>query len=138
MGREADRSPRWMMETIRCHKCGIDKPPQAFIVHRKTVDCIGNTCQDCQVTRTSNQKIRANVDKQRWRAKQIGAVNTLTSDQWIDKLRSSGGYCYYCRTYVGVELLTIDHIVALDNGGANAIENVIPACWNCNLHKSTS
>lgn len=48
----------------------------------------------------------------------------------------SRGYCWYC----GIELLpfstfTIDHVVALANGGSNNLENLVPCCKTCNSRK---
>lgn len=136
--RQSDLSYKWQLPSLLCPKCQTEKPHAAFIVHRKTSDCLGNTCIDCRSPRTAAQKTQAIIIQQRWRAKRAGVVSTLTLEEWVDKLKASDGFCQYCSAYIGIELLTIDHIIALDNGGANSIDNVAPVCWKCNVHKATS
>lgn len=52
--------------------------------------------------------------------------------------KRAGGLCEYCHTiekwqYV---LFTIDHIVALAQGGSDGFENLALACFHCNRRKS--
>ena len=43
--------------------------------------------------------------------------------------------CAYCG--VKPKELTIDHVVPLARGGGHTSENLVPACWSCNLAKAT-
>lgn len=135
--RQSDRSPKWDQSTIRCYRCEIEKPIEAFIIQRTIGPMVTSTCAECRTPRSVIDKIRAAANTQRYRARGRGSVNTLTSAQWTGKLAASNGFCYLCHTYVGIENLTIDHIVALNKGGENTIENVEPACWPCNHRKYT-
>jgi 5-methylcytosine-specific restriction endonuclease McrA len=135
MSREADKSHKWTKTSILCHKCSVEYPPSAFIVHRITGDFIGNTCQRCQVVKSGIARIRATVSGERQRAIRRGVVSTLTADEWIERLDRSQGVCSYCGVNVGIDKLTIDHIIPLGSGGQNTIDNVTPACWPCNLNK---
>ena len=49
-------------------------------------------------------------------------------------------YCCYCLTQPEVTgvLLTIDHIIPEVLGGPTVLENLCPACWECNLAKRTT
>jgi 5-methylcytosine-specific restriction enzyme A len=71
------------------------------------------------------------------RAKKMGARDTLTTAQWIEKLRLSQGYCHYCTQFVGCQNLTLDHMMPITCGGDNSVENVVPVCRSCNSRKGT-
>jgi len=75
----------------------------------------------------------------------------LTTDSDIRRrvLAKTGGHCYLCwRQYTTSEAkesssprlyfskLQIDHVIALDKFGPNAISNYMPACARCNRIKS--
>lgn len=54
----------------------------------------------------------------------------------------SGRVCYYCGVGVSRHApqyhtvkTTIDHIVALKHGGTNSKENLVTACFTCNIRK---
>lgn len=44
--------------------------------------------------------------------------------------------CQYCGDHPPKVILHIDHIVAVANGGASSIDNLVTACDGCNLGKS--
>lgn len=47
--------------------------------------------------------------------------------------RSYGGECYWCGLALGVESITIDHIVPVSKGGLlDSSSNVVAACRSCN------
>jgi hypothetical protein len=43
--------------------------------------------------------------------------------------------CQYCGAHPPSVILHVDHILAVANGGANSIDNLITACQPCNLGK---
>ena len=49
----------------------------------------------------------------------------------------ANGYCVYCGGFIELNSadLTFDHKLALANGGANAIGNIVVACRSCNSAK---
>ncbi|MGW3012990.1 HNH endonuclease [Streptomyces sp. NPDC001219] len=55
---------------------------------------------------------------------------------WIRKavLTSAGGWCTYCGS-MGVRAEVVDHVVPLEQGGADDISNLVPACRACNASK---
>lgn len=70
----------------------------------------------------------------RRRARVAGATGSFTQKEWTDLIAAFGGRCGYC----GEErVLQPDHRVPLFCGGANTIENIIPACGPCNQSKGT-
>jgi 5-methylcytosine-specific restriction endonuclease McrA len=63
---------------------------------------------------------------------------------WLPSLiRQQGGRCYYCRVPIVAadiardrrRLATLDHYIALANGGKNCRENLVAACCDCNHAK---
>ena len=65
-------------------------------------------------------------------ARKYGAVDTLTTFEWLSILREYDGECAYCSD----PFESLDHVVAFANGGANTAENVVPACMPCNQSKN--
>jgi len=51
------------------------------------------------------------------------------------KAQIQKGECHFCHQLVGVENLTMDHVVPLARGGKSTRGNVVPACTACNRHK---
>lgn len=43
--------------------------------------------------------------------------------------------CYYCKKDTPLENRTVDHKIALANGGKHIAENLVMACWSCNCSK---
>ena len=55
-----------------------------------------------------------------------------SEDEWVERLAWFGGGCAYCDT---TENIVRDHILALANGGDDAISNIQPLCISCNSRK---
>lgn len=54
---------------------------------------------------------------------------------------STGGLCFYCQKQLGpcenrLHRWEIDHLDPWAKGGSNDIGNLVPACFDCNKHKS--
>ena len=47
------------------------------------------------------------------------------------------GHCAYCGEYIRYEDMQVDHVMPLRKGGADSIDNMLPACRSCNHYKST-
>lgn len=47
------------------------------------------------------------------------------------------GHCAYCGQEISFEEMQVDHVEPLRKGGADAKENMLPACRSCNHYKST-
>jgi hypothetical protein len=68
------------------------------------------------------------------RARKQGASETdLTIDDWNAILDVYDHRCAYCRHFD--KPLTQDHVLALANGGTHSVDNIVPACINCNSSK---
>lgn len=84
----------------------------------------------------SMKKAKRQVSYARTRSKKMGiTVNTLTVEQWVNALHSSGGVCHYCRQQVGEGALTPDHVKSLEKYGDNSIDNIVVACLPCQHSK---
>jgi 5-methylcytosine-specific restriction endonuclease McrA len=75
----------------------------------------------------------AAVWQQRRRARWAGIEDTLTEQQWLEMIDVFDRRCGYCGRYL--HSVTVDHVVPISAGGANSVDNVIPACKPCNSRK---
>jgi 5-methylcytosine-specific restriction endonuclease McrA len=73
----------------------------------------------------------------RRRARKLLAPGSHTEQEWQFLKRYYGYKCLCCgKTEPNIQL-TRDHIVPLEAGGSDAIENIQPLCARCNSRKST-
>lgn len=64
----------------------------------------------------------------------------ITLQQWNELLEIYNHRCVYCGIHEIVlnvlgQKLTIDHVIPLSRGGEHSIENIVPACGECNSKK---
>lgn len=59
---------------------------------------------------------------------------TITTKE-LQEMRRSAKSCHYCGSENNP--LTVDHVVAIANGGKHQRENIVFACRSCNCKKST-
>ena len=63
------------------------------------------------------------------------ANGQYTAEEWQATLTAHAGCCHWCkRPITGTP--HADHVIPLSKGGANTIENIVPACATCNSRKS--
>ena len=67
-----------------------------------------------------------------YRARARAAEGQFTSAEWRALVESYEGKCAYCGRLGPLE---VDHRTPLSRGGTNSIDNVLPACGNCNRKK---
>ena len=67
-----------------------------------------------------------------YRARARAAEGQFTSAEWQALVERNDGKCAYCG---GLGPLEVDHRTPLSRGGTNSIDNVLPACGNCNRKK---
>ena len=63
------------------------------------------------------------------------AIATHTRKEWADKVRSTPEECRYCLVPMSLFNMVKDHMIAIEIGGSDGIDNVQPICWECNLSK---
>lgn len=56
----------------------------------------------------------------------------------FEVFKRDGFTCQYCGAHPPKVILHVDHIVAVKNGGANDIDNLVTSCLPCNLGKSAT
>lgn len=64
--------------------------------------------------------------------KRRAATGNYTVEQWATSLEYFEYQCAYCGE---AHNLTVDHVKAISQGGANYVYNLIPACGSCNASK---
>jgi 5-methylcytosine-specific restriction endonuclease McrA len=70
--------------------------------------------------------------EQAYRARKIAAPGSFTGAEWLELVARWGNVCAY-RGEPGP--LEPDHRLPLARGGTNFIDNILPACRNCNAQK---
>lgn len=85
--------------------------------------------------RTENQDRVRQYDSKK-RAIRKGAIGSdkISASQWAEKLRAHQYTCFYCLS--NKKKLTMDHVDPLSKGGRHHIDNVVPACADCNNRKN--
>lgn len=71
--------------------------------------------------------------KARYRSRLLNAKGSFTDREWEDRKIQFRNRCAYCGKKS--KRLTPDHYVPLSKGGTNFIENIVPACPQCNRSK---
>jgi 5-methylcytosine-specific restriction endonuclease McrA len=72
----------------------------------------------------------------------VKAMSNVNGSNWIRKAKRYAIYardnfsCCYCGTcFDSVKGLSLDHVVARENGGGNEATNLVTACISCNSRK---
>ncbi len=78
-----------------------------------------------------NPRFYADRERDR-RARKLGTKGRHTKDEWDKLVVEFGHRCAYCLSPAD---LTEDHLVPLARGGSDFIENILPACRQCNEAK---
>ena len=60
----------------------------------------------------------------------------LRKTRWWQR-KTAPGNCYYCGSHVGINALTMDHLIPLSRGGRSTKDNLVPCCKDCNNKKRT-
>lgn len=72
------------------------------------------------------------VIRMRYRVRRKNASGDFTAEEWETLCEKYGRKCLACGKR---RKLTVDHVVALSNGGTNDISNIQPLCGPCNSSK---
>lgn len=57
----------------------------------------------------------------------------IDDNSWLTCLTFFGGACAYCGGTAA--RLTADHLIPKSAGGADSVDNIVPACEECNSEK---
>lgn len=75
---------------------------------------------------------KANTRNHRRRSRERGASGVHTTAEWLALCEWFGSKCLICGA---IERLTRDHVIPLNCGGSNGIDNLQPLCHSCNGSK---
>jgi hypothetical protein len=59
-----------------------------------------------------------------------------TRQEWLRKFQQCGSCCHYCEKPLTIDTATKDHQTPTCRGGSDAIDNIVPACLDCNQRKA--
>ncbi|MEU5361150.1 HNH endonuclease [Streptomyces albidoflavus] len=96
-----------------------------------------------QITRSVERRradpaIQREANNRRRARKAAATVKPFTTAELHAAWDEAGFYaCYWCDCdFTDSVKMHVDHLVPLDRGGAHAVENLVPACSDCNLSKN--
>ena len=120
-----------------------------YCIQDNVIPCEFNDCCDYRkkYLRAFGRKQRHAI--RRWKKKNNGTEwpDDIEYLPYTDLISLSKVYlmtgfkCWYCGKKMGVgeghsdDLCTIDHRIAIINGGSNSIDNIVLCCWDCNKRK---
>lgn len=81
----------------------------------------------------ANNKEKVNADTHKRRARLKGGGGTYTRAEWNALLDRYNHTCPACGS-TGIRL-TVDHVVPIQLGGSNTVDNLQPLCKSCNSRK---
>ena len=85
--------------------------------------------------RKNNPEKQRFIEKRR-RSRKANAEGSHTLQEWILLKREYGNMCVYCqKPETAKEKLTQDHILSLNKGGSDYIQNMQSLCFSCNASK---
>ena len=91
--------------------------------------------------RINNPHINFNSNNRR-RQKEENQGDGITKEQWFEMMNFFDWKCAYSGEYIGGDnkdkIRTIDHIIALDNGGEHEVWNCVPCYASYNYSKHTN
>lgn len=61
----------------------------------------------------------------------------LTPAERMTVYNKCNGHCAYCGCELEYKDMQADHVEALQRGGADTLDNMLPACRSCNHYKSS-
>nr|WP_290224315.1 HNH endonuclease signature motif containing protein [Trichocoleus desertorum] len=87
-----------------------------------------------KIWRTSprGRLIRRQLEQKREAIKKLNHQVSYTPEQQQSILEAFSNCCAYCAS---PEVLTLDHFIAIANGGSETLGNLLPACRSCNSSK---
>ncbi len=56
----------------------------------------------------------------------------LRKSRWWQNKIATQCQCYYCAKSLSRDLVTMDHVVPLSQGGVSSRGNIVPSCKECN------
>jgi 5-methylcytosine-specific restriction endonuclease McrA len=134
-----------------CTRCNKIKPTEDFNKCNSSRDGLDPRCRHCRksISKKYHDTLSEQYNNDVERRKSVythgihyarAAVanrsknGVITPREVQDLFERSGGVCLYCNRTVGDDY-HLDHIIPLDRGGLNNIENCAISCRSCNMAK---
>jgi 5-methylcytosine-specific restriction endonuclease McrA len=123
-----------MVQWHRTYYAKHNKEENARVTKWRNDNLVKAKEQEAKYRHSDARKIVARNYRHKRRA-QEGKGSGITNRQWNDILKMYNFRCAYC----GIQgNMTIDHVIPLSKGGEHSIENIVPACVECNCRKNAS
>src|SRR5215831_11061020 len=88
--------------------------------------------------KTEKGRVAGRIRCSRRRARRLSANGQILPIQWLGIIKMQKNRCFYCRKrFTKKQPPTMDHIIALSQGGDHMPENIVAACRSCNSSKGS-
>lgn len=128
------RAQDWVKEKARQDRSARhvkDSQDPQFIAHRR------QRAMDryYRIRHTPEYQSQRRLVEARRRSKKRGAtIGAFTGNDWLTLLAKYDYRCVYCGTRD--QVLEQDHVIPLVQNGVHSLENIVPACRQCNASKN--
>lgn len=89
----------------------------------------------------SGNVVKINESNRRVKLKKRKVEGSHTVEEWNALLEKHEYRCFYCKELMTLEegkrRITRDHVIPIEKGGTDFIENIVPACKSCNGKKGS-
>ena len=82
-----------------------------------------------------NNRLHVRMKNRNRHALKMNAEGSHSEKEFIDICDMCNWKCVYCHEPLNKKTVTADHVIPLNNGGSNYIENILPSCSFCNSSK---
>jgi hypothetical protein len=117
---------------MRTELCGWCGEPRTFNIRESTPNAFHSECSK----EAQSARYRIKTVKRQKKTK----PHRISHDQVV---RQYGSSCHICKEPIDLELarthrfgLTVDHVIPVNKGGNDELDNLRPAHWICNVKKS--
>lgn len=114
---------------LKHHKHCLELDKNQYNKHKKEIN---ERIKNYRKTTERGKSIRRTVMRNYQAKRRTDGCNSVATWEWERVVRQYN----YCCAYCGKECyLTMDHVIPLSKGGKHVIENIVPACSECNTKK---
>lgn len=127
--KRGEDNPSYKPELTRiCLGCGKE-----FRNYRATVRYCSRACK--RVAHLPEKRLGKRLGSARRRARKKGNGGAFTAAEWRALCHKFNYRCLACGRREPVIKLTVDHVLPIQMGGTNTIDNLQPLCGDCNSSK---
>lgn len=146
------------MQIKTCSKCNRNLDFLQFRKEKNGKNGLRAECKECQDKRSKDKQYNTPEQRKKWRENnKINATLTYWKQRAyrindrcknlynnldkvfgedLKRLYEENPKCFYCECELKTSEVEFDHVISMNNGGSNLIDNMAISCKRCNSIKS--